>query len=259
LFFLSSMCPFCMGHWAVSLLVALLFWKKGLPWALPSVKILGIYAGLALFVLGALGLNIRDKRSSNDRLALNLMAQFERRPKVPEPFSPHQIHKGTENFKDAPLRLSEFSDFQCPSCLNFAEKIPHLIKRYGDKINIQYLFYPLDHHCNDKIDRPFHPLACQASFLAHCSGDKFETVHDEIFDAQKGLTQTWIDKKAQELGVQECLDSKETHDLVKSHLDLGNKLGVSATPTLIVNGKKIPGSLPLRQLYLLFDEILKRQ
>ncbi|MCY4644129.1 MAG: hypothetical protein OXB88_05870, partial [Bacteriovoracales bacterium] len=47
LFFLSSMCPFCMGHWAVSLLVALLFWKKGLPWALPSVKILGIYAGLA--------------------------------------------------------------------------------------------------------------------------------------------------------------------------------------------------------------------
>ena len=254
---LKSMCPFCIAYWATSLAIAFLFWKKGLTIGAPSPLVMAIYLGLALVVIGGFSWNIANKQKSNHRLASALIMQFNRRPLVKKISSPHKIHMSTEDFQKAPLRISKFSDFQCPSCSSFAEKMPALIKRYKGKINIQYLFYPLDHHCNDKIKNPFHPLSCQAAFLAHCSGEKFSTIHDEIFATQKDLTQTWIDQKAKEGGLENCQKSLETLKFVKGHIQLGNELGVTSTPTLIVNGKKIPGSLPLQQLYLLFDQILK--
>ena len=259
LIFLSSLCPFCAGYWIISLGTSLLFWKKGLPMALPDRKVLLIYLGLSGIVLGGYTFNIADKKQSRDTLAFALMDQFRRKPMVEEPVSPNKIYLSTEKFEDAPLRISKFSDFQCPSCKTFADIIPKLTQKYRGKINIQYLFYPLDQNCNDKIKRPFHPVACQAAFLAHCSGEKFVSVHDEIFEKQRGLTQSWIDKKAQELGVVECQKSPETLAFVKSQIALGNKLGVESTPTLVINGKKIPGSLSLQQFYLLFDQILKRK
>lgn len=258
LFALDSVCPFCMGHWIVSLAVALLLWRKGLPMALPTPWVLAIYLGMAGVVIGGFSWNLWGKQKSSDRLAYELIGQFNRRPMLAEPDSPHKIHLGTENFKDSPLRISKFSDFQCPSCTNFAEIIPKLIKRYRGKISIQYLFYPLDHNCNDQIKRPFHPLACQAAYLAHCAGEKFLEVHDEIFDAQSNLTQNWIDHKARELGVESCQKDPKTVDFIKGHIQLGNQLEVTSTPTLIVNGKKIPGSLQLQQFYLLFDQILRQ-
>ena len=259
LFFLNSMCPFCMGHWFVSLAIALLLWKKGLPMALPTLRVMGIYLGLALVVVGGFTWNLMGKQKLNSSLSHALIQQFNRKPLIQEPSSPHKIHAGTKNFMDAPLRISKFSDFQCPACLSFAELIPKLIKRYREKINIQYLFFPLDHNCNDQIKNPLHPLACQAAYLAHCSGEKFLTVHDEIFAKQNRLTQTWITQRANELGVQSCLGRPETLQLVKDHIQLGKDLEVSSTPTLIVNGKKIPGSLQLQQFYLLFDQILQQQ
>ena len=259
LFFLDTMCPFCMGHWIISLAIALLLWKRGLPMALPTGRVLGIYLGLSTVVVGGYTWSIQGKKQSSNRLAYALIQQYNRRPLVQGPDSPHKIHLSTQNFKDAPLRISKFSDFQCPACREFAEIIPQLIKRYQGKINIQYLFYPLDQNCNDGIKRAFHPLACQAAFLAHCSEDKFVTVHDEIFAHQDGLTQTWIDKRARELGIQDCQNSPDTLNFVKGHIALGNQLEVTSTPTLIVNGKRIPGSLQLNQFYLLFDQILEQQ
>ena len=157
------------------------------------------------------------------------------------------------------MRISKFSDFQCPSCKTFADLVPKLIKRYGDKISIQYLFYPLDQNCNSNIKRAFHPLACQAAYLAHCSGENFTPSTTKSFEQQQGLTQKWIDQRALELGVTECLKSPDTIKFVKDHIALGDSLEVKSTPTLIINGKKINGNLPLQQFYLLFDELLKRQ
>ena len=257
LFVLQTVCPFCMGYWIVAVAIALLLWKKGLPPALPAPSVAAIYVGLAALVIGGFTWNLMSKQQSNDRSAYALIQQFKQRAFVLEPDSPHKIHMGTENFEDAPLRVSEFSDFQCPACLRFAELILPLVKRYRDKINIQYLFYPLDHNCNAEIKQPLHPMACQAAVLAHCAGEQFATVHDEIFAQQSNLTQGWMDQRAAQLGVQECQKSPEAMDFVKSHIELGRRLEVTSTPTLIVNGKKIPGGLQLQQFFLLFDQILK--
>ena len=258
LFFLKTMCPFCMGHWIISLCIALLLWKRGLSMALPTMRVLSVYLGLSTVVLGGYMWSIQGKKQSTNRLAYALIQQYNRKPMLQEVESPHNVYLSTQNFKDAPLRISKFSDFQCLACRDFAEIIPQLIKRYQGKINIQYFFYPLDQGCNDEIKRAFHPLACQAAFLAHCSGEKFVSVHDEIFEHQDGLTQAWIDQRAQELGIQNCQNSPDTLNFVKGHVELGNQLEVTSTPTLIINGKKIPGTLQLNQFYLLFDQILEQ-
>ena len=257
LLWLKSICPFCMGYWLLSIAIVWLLWKKGLPPAIPGLTVMLIQLTLALVILGGFSWNIYDRQKSSGRLAFALFDQFKRRPSLKEPTSPHKVYMSTQNFQDAPLRISTFSDFQCPSCLTFAENIKPLIKRYRGKINIQYLFYPLDHNCNDAIKRPLHPLACQTALLAHCAGEQFVTIHDEIFATQDTLTQTWIDQRADELGIRECKDNQQALDFVKAHIQQGNDLEVTSTPTLVVNGKMIPGGIPLEQLSLLFDQILK--
>ncbi len=258
-FALGSFCPFCMGYWGCSAIIAYLFYKYGVPLSMPSPSSLAIVGALAVFIIGAYGWNISEKEKKAKRMSFALAQQFRNLPAVVTPDSPHKIHMSTENFKDAPLRISKFSDFQCPACKDFADNIPKLIERYKGKINIQYLFYPLDSNCNTGMKRQLHPLACEAAYLAHCSKEKFATVHDEIFHHQAGLTQTWIDKKANELGVLECKNSADTKSFVQEQVETGNKVGVQSTPTLVINGKRIAGSLPLSQFYLLLDELLKMQ
>src|SRR5690606_33581738 len=87
--------------------------------------------------------------------------------------SPYKIHMATENFADAPVRISVFSDFQCPFCKLVSEQIPDLARGYEDKVNIQYLFYPLDNACNPELKREMHRFACKAAYLAACDKEKF--------------------------------------------------------------------------------------
>ena len=88
LFFLDTACPFCIGHWAVSVATAVLFWRRGLPMAAPPLRVLGIYLGLAVVVVGGYTWNIRDKKRSSDNLAYALIQQYNRKPLVEEPESP---------------------------------------------------------------------------------------------------------------------------------------------------------------------------
>src|SRR5690606_2939464 len=84
-------------------------------------------------------------------------------------------------FKDAPIRISVFSDFQCPYCKYGSESIEFAIKGIEDKVSVQYFFFPLDNTCNHNVSGSFHPYACRAAYLAACDATKFKSIHDEIF------------------------------------------------------------------------------
>ena len=136
--------------------------------------------------------------------------------------------------------------------------VPKIAKRYAGKINVQYFFFPLDKACNSKMTQDVHPYACQAAYVAACSGDNFEAVHDDIFENQHKLSFEWLKNKAKKLGVEECVNSKETTDRVVSYINQGNSFSVRSTPTLLINGKRIDGLLPLKQIYVLLDHLLKK-
>ena len=102
---------------------------------------------------------------------------------------------------------------------------------------------------------PLHPQACDAAKISLCKKDELLRVHDEIFEHQTDVDDEWISEKAKQENVSECFnDSKTSEELIKV-VDIGNEMGIKSTPTFLLNGKKIEGVLPLRQLYILMDNL----
>jgi protein-disulfide isomerase len=56
-----------------------------------------------------------------------------------------------------------------------------------------------------------------------------------------------------------CLDSSKFASRVREGMDAGEKLGVSSTPTLFVNGRVMPGAYPYEELAAVIDEELQRK
>jgi len=57
--------------------------------------------------------------------------------------------------------------------------------------------------------------------------------------------------------LQSCIKS-QNEDLVKASIKEAETLGVSATPTLFVNGQEVDGALPISDLRALFDRALEQ-
>ncbi|MBI2522115.1 MAG: thioredoxin domain-containing protein [Bdellovibrio sp.] len=256
---LGSLCPFCTVYYLLSFLTLALFHFKS-DYRLPSIKVLILF-GMAQLIAGG-GMHFYDQSKKKEQLVIadSLIKDFDSYANLgnPKVSSPHRITSATEKFEDAPLRLSIFSDFQCPACKALSESLGALAKKYKGQINIQYYFYPLDSSCNSKMTHAVHPVACEAAYLASCSGDRFSEVHDKIFNHQEDLNSGWLKSYAANLGVEDCFGNADTRKKVVELIETGNSFNVQSTPTLLLNGVKIEGVLPLNQLYILCDELLQR-
>lgn len=257
---LGSMCPMCTLYYLLSGGVAFLYMKFGVPETKPDLKMLLIYLVLSLIVIVPFKIYVNDKLDGKNALAQDLIRQYNSLQNIGDPKTPSRFRLASigENFSEAPLRMTIFSDFQCPACKALSDQVPDIIKKYQGKINIQYFFYPLDHNCNDEIKRPFHTQACKAAYLSICKQSDFGNLHDEIFHAQSQLSDTWISQKAKSLGVEECMKADATRNEVLSHLDTAKGYNIRSTPTFLLNGVKIEGVLPNHQLFVIMDDILKK-
>jgi protein-disulfide isomerase/uncharacterized membrane protein len=257
---LKSLCPFCTLYYVLSAITLFLFYKfSELPKL--SLKFAGIYVAITAIGFGIGYAVVQDKETKLQSIAGSLINQYFSLPNLGklEPDSPYRILSSTEKFTDAPLQITIFSDFQCPACKMMAEAGHTLIKRYRGKMNIQYVFFPLDSSCNPEIQRPMHPLACKGAALASCvSSDKFVKVHDDIFDNQANLSLDWLESYAKREGVLDCMNSEETTKKLRDFIGTASPFNVRSTPTMLLNGVKIEGVLPNNQLAIILDEILKR-
>src|SRR5262245_14299315 len=64
-----------------------------------------------------------------------------------------KVNRPTKGPASAPVEIIEFSDFQCPFCLNAFPTVNQVVAAYGDKVRIVYRHYPL----------PIHPRARPAA------------------------------------------------------------------------------------------------
>ncbi|MBK22410.1 MAG: hypothetical protein CME70_00270 [Halobacteriovorax sp.] len=259
---LGTLCPFCTLYYIFSGIALFVFYKHS-SLKTPSVKIISGYLVVSLIVGGITWNNINEKNSKKNQLAKSLIDQFYKLPNLgkPKTDSPFLVAKATENFSDAPIRITKFSDFECPACGMLSEHLLQVAKKYKGKVSIQYKFYPLDTACNGALKRQIHPYACMASYLAFCAPEKFESLHHEIFkqvSASEGLSNKWLDDKAKALGVTECYKAKETKEAVVEIINEAKPFNIASTPSMLINGVKIEGVLPLKQIYIILDEILRR-
>lgn len=258
---LGSLCPFCTLYYIASGAAFFIYFKYS-DLRKPDLGYLAGYAVITLLIAGAFYSNVQSKSNVNVALAQDLMNQYDKLPKLGAPAveSPFRIASMSERFDEAPLQITMFSDFQCPACKMLSDMAHEMEKRYRGKINIQYMFYPLDHNCNDAIERPIMPLSCQAAYLTTCLGpEKFLKAHDDIFANQQSLSLDWIKSYARRNGVEECLAAPETKAKVVEIINQSRPFNITSTPTMLVNGAKIVGVVPANQLFIIFDEILKRE
>lgn len=147
---------------------------------------------------------------------------------------------------DAPVVIFEFADFQCPGCASFATFVAPLIKeRLVEQGLVRYVYY-------DFPLTSIHQHAFLASRAARCANDqdRFWDYHDVLYARQsrwaamRETTGYFVDL-ASEIGLdrgafETCLRSDRHAEEVTRNLRFGESLGVAGTPTLFVNGRRLP-------------------
>lgn len=254
---LGSLCPFCTVYYVLSGIAFFLLWKHGINSWVPETKTTALWAVLLIAGSGFFYTTTKAKKEINAKVSASIVKQFQALPSYGDPDieSPYKIHMATEKFADAPIRITVFSDFQCPFCKVVAEQMPELIRRYPKQINIQYMFYPLDAKCNSNVKARMHESACDAAAVAACDPAKFPEVHDEIFSKQDTLGKDLADiAKAHNLVG--CTEKEEIKNKVIEAINQGTKFNLKSTPTIIINGKKIEGTIPSNQFFAIFEDIL---
>lgn len=175
----------------------------------------------------------------------------------------------TRGAKGAKVVVVNFDDFECPFCSRMHQTLfPELFKEYGDRVTFVYKDYPL---------AEIHPWAIHAAVDANClaaqNGDAFWDFADYIhankrevdnektpgarFEALDKLTMLQGQKhNLDEAKLQACVKA-QNEDAVRASMKEGDGIGVEATPTLFINGRKIDGAVPISDLRAALDSALK--
>jgi predicted DsbA family dithiol-disulfide isomerase len=143
---------------------------------------------------------------------------------------------GPEN---APVRLVEFADYQCPYCAKVNPHIAKLREEFGDKVSVYFKDLPLQMHAN----------ARKAAEAARCAGDqnKFWEFHDQLFRSAQlevpQLKQQARDLKLDADKFDKCLDEGTQAAAVQKDLTDAQQLGLSGTPAFFLNGQYFSGAV----------------
>lgn len=162
----------------------------------------------------------------------------------------------------ATVSIVEWSDFQCPFCVQAYRDLRRLVHARPD-VSLVFRHFPLDSSCNPKLERSVHPNACLAACAAECAGQqgRFWEYHDRLFENNDRLERDGLFRYAREAALdiaafRICLDDPATVARVGEDIETGARLGVTSTPTLFINGRMIEGAL--EQLYYDYALIIER-
>jgi len=152
-----------------------------------------------------------------------------------------QVAQGiTRGDPDAPITIVEFGDYQCPGCAGFASLVePSLLAAYVETGKAKFVYY----------DFPLvsvHPHAFLAARAARCAGDqeRYWEYHGMLFGNQSSWalssnpTSMFVGYSGR-LGLDEgvfesCLRSDEHAETVSANMRLGEEMGVTGTPYVLV-------------------------
>lgn len=147
--------------------------------------------------------------------------------------------KGAEN---AQVTIIEYSDFQCPACKSYYPVVGRLSEEFSENVKIVYRHFPLV---------SIHSNAFDAARAAEAAGKqgKFWEMHDLLFEnqddwANDGSPKDKFKDYAKELELNEetfenDYESSEVEDKINEHIFQANRLGLSSTPSFVLNDQII--------------------
>jgi protein-disulfide isomerase len=155
--------------------------------------------------------------------------------------TPAMIAEGkTYGVKTAPIRIDEFSDFECPACRElYMGTLRQLIDEYvsSGKVYLVHHDFPL----------PMHRFSHQAAYYADAAAaiGRFGRVELALFShqpewAENGKILPFVAavlSPAELRRVEELSQTREIQEAVQRDVDLGRQYNVQRTPTMFITHK----------------------
>jgi len=155
--------------------------------------------------------------------------------------------RGTASAK---MTVVEFSNFHCPFCLRSWKKMKDLLEKNPQEIKYVFKHFPLQPQ-----GKAFE-LSEMVAATEEVGNEAFWMIHDFFFS---GEGQAYVNKEKAELKqkieeilkmkgydekvFQTALEKGKGRKRVEEDMLLGNKFGVRATPTIIINGDLVGSAL----------------
>ena len=171
---------------------------------------------------------------------------------------------------NAPIKIIEFSDIECPFCKRFHVTMNRIVDEYGKdgKVAWVYRHFPLDQ---------LHSNARKEAQATECAGEiggntAFWEYLNRIFEitpSNDGLDLAELPEIAEYVGIDkvkfnECLTSNRYADKIESQVQDAISSGAKGTPYSIViapNGKKlvINGAQPYEKVKAIIESLLNEE
>jgi protein-disulfide isomerase len=134
--------------------------------------------------------------------------------------------------------------------------VDELLKAYPNDLRFVYKQFPLTQIHQNALP------AAKAAAAAQKQG-KFWEMHDELFEIYNQLTPENIRKKAEEIGLDLAkfdadVSSPDVMKLIQQDMTIAQQVGVSGTPTMFINGKRVMNRTP-EGMKAMIDEELKKK
>ncbi len=151
----------------------------------------------------------------------------------------------------APIVMIEYYSLDCPHCAAFhADVFPRLKSEFIDTGKVRFVFR----------DFPLSWAALEAAIMTHCapperyfdmqnallrSGDRWSTAES----TRKAVGDIGAAEGVSEAAFQACLDARVwERQIFESQKFAREALGITATPTFLINNDKVEGNIPFDKL-----------
>jgi protein-disulfide isomerase len=147
---------------------------------------------------------------------------------------------------DAPIRLLEYGDFECPFCGEAYPLVKEVQQELGQRLCFAFRHFPMT---------TVHPHAQHAAEAAEAAAEqgRFWEMHDILFENQDDLDDEDLAQYAETLGLdaQRLLAEVQSgayRPRVREDFRSGVRSGVNGTPTFFINGQRYDGERILQEL-----------
>lgn len=154
----------------------------------------------------------------------------------------------------APVKLFEFMDFECPFCRKSDSITAAIRSAFGSRVALVFVHFP----------GPGHRFALPAARAAECghAQQRFEELRSLLLRKQDSLgLKSWL-SFATEAGVRDsvqfkrCVSTASRPERIAAGAALGRQIGARGTPTFVVNGWRFPVPPTYAELHLAISTIL---
>lgn len=153
---------------------------------------------------------------------------------------------------DAAVTIVEFSDLQCPFCRQAQPTIDRLVNEVP---GVRLVFQP--------FPLPMHDWAMKAAAVGECvarqNPQAFWQFVTAVYEDQTNINKQNVDEKLRSIAVTagadgakalSCAEGPDTYLRIQNSIELGKSVGVNATPTIFIQGRRVQAiaDLPYEQL-----------